>query len=112
MIREVNESEFKDFIKSLTVCKKDSINTSGTVWKTGVLNFGFAESLNTPVSLTLIKYPFEEVKENLPKLHLENLRTGESRKELLVRLSPFEKNASSWEDAIWAMLDSFFQSKS
>ncbi|HMV44116.1 MAG TPA: hypothetical protein PK079_03180 [Leptospiraceae bacterium] len=53
----------------------------------------------------LIQYPFEEVKENLSKIRLEKLRTGENRKELIIKLSPFVSQASSWEEAIWKMIE-------
>jgi hypothetical protein len=59
----------------------------------------------------LIKYPFEEVKKNLPKLQLDRLRTGELRKEFIIKLAPYIKNASSWEEAIWAIVDCFFNPK-
>lgn len=52
----------------------------------------------------LIKYPFEEVKDNLSKIRLENLRTGELRKEFIIHLAPFVKDANDWEDAIWKMI--------
>lgn len=52
----------------------------------------------------LIKYPYLDLKENLFKLNLENLRTGKKRKELIIRMSPFVQEANSWEEAIWAMI--------
>jgi hypothetical protein len=53
----------------------------------------------------LINYPFEEVKENLFKIPLQRLRTGELRKEFIIRLAPFVKDSNTWEEAIWAMFE-------
>ncbi len=53
----------------------------------------------------MLKYPFEEVKENLHKLKLEKLWTSGERKELIIKLAPFVKDSNSWEEAIWAMIN-------
>lgn len=53
----------------------------------------------------LINYPFEEVKTNLPKIPLDKLRTGELRKEFIIKLYPFVRNSNSWEDAILKMVN-------
>ena len=57
----------------------------------------------------LIHYPFNEVKENLSKIPLEKLRTGDLRKEFIIKLAPFVSGAKTWEEALWAMIDCYFQ---
>lgn len=57
----------------------------------------------------LIKYPFEEVKSYMDNIPLDRLWTGEERKNFLKSLKPYIAQTSSWEEAIWSMLnDKYF----
>ena len=53
----------------------------------------------------LVKYPYEEVKENLPLLDISKLRTAEDRKKLMAHLQPLAAKADSWDE----LFELFFQ---
>jgi len=57
----------------------------------------------------LIHYPFEEVRMHIDKIALHKLRTGEKRKQFLIRLKPFIHDSNSWEEAIWKMVAPYFE---
>jgi hypothetical protein len=48
----------------------------------------------------LIKYPFHDVKNNLSKIDINSLRTGNSRKEFIFLLKPYVLKSLDWEEAI------------
>jgi len=48
----------------------------------------------------LIQFPFNKIKQNIDKIYLEKLRTGEKRKKILILLKPFIHASNSWDEAI------------
>ena len=52
----------------------------------------------------LISYPFEELKQYLPKIDIERLRTAEKRKQFLKRIAPLLEQAQSWDDVLDRLL--------
>jgi len=48
----------------------------------------------------LIKYPIDEVKREVGKIAIEQLRVGESRKKFLLTIKPYLQISGSWDEAI------------
>ncbi len=54
----------------------------------------------------LIKYPFDEVKKYIKHLNPDRLQTGEERKRFIRLLLPYIEESDSWEEAVFAMVES------